>query len=104
MVVVGGAARNKFWMQNKADMVGGLLGVSLSVSEVEEATLLGAAMLAGIGAGLYRNEADAFDQVRKPDVTFEPDSAAAKVYARMYPLYQQLYPALQSVHHDLAQL
>jgi xylulokinase len=49
LVVVGGVARNKFWMQNKADMV----GLPLEVPEVEDATPLGAAMLAGIGVGIY---------------------------------------------------
>ncbi len=104
MIVVGGAARNRFWMQNKADMVGGLFGTNLEVSEVDEATLLGAAMLAGIGAGLYRDEADACQQVHKPTLTFEPDPDAAQVYARMFPIYRQLYPALRPVSHALSQL
>ena len=43
LVVVGGAVRNKFWMQNKADMV----GMTIEVPAVEDATPLGAAMLAG---------------------------------------------------------
>jgi xylulokinase len=104
LIVVGGAARNKFWMQNKADMMGGLFGTAIEVSEVEEATLLGAAMLAGIGVGLYRSEADAFEHVHKAAVTFEPDAAAAQVYARLYPIYRQLYPALRPVSHALSQL
>jgi xylulokinase len=48
LVVVGGAARNKFWMQNKADVV----GQRIEVPEIEDATPLGAAMLAGIGVAL----------------------------------------------------
>jgi xylulokinase len=101
VVVVGGAARNRFWMQNKADMVGGLFGQTIEVSDIEEATSLGAAMLAGIGVGLYQNEEDAFAHVQKPSMVYEPDPAAARVYARLYPIYQQLYPALKSVSHGL---
>lgn len=104
LVVVGGAARNRFWMQNKADMVGGLFGRTIEVSDVEEATSLGAAMLAGMGVGLYQNETGAFEHVRKPSQVIEPDPAAASVYAKMYPIYQQLYPALQSASHELSAL
>jgi xylulokinase len=102
MIVVGGAARNKFWMQNKADMMGGLFGTAIEVSEVEEATLLGAAMLAGIGVGLYRDEADAFEHVCKPSQIYEPDPAAGRTYADLYPIFRQLYPALQPVNHQLS--
>jgi len=104
LVVVGGATRNRLWMQNKADMVGGLFGRTIEVSEVEEATPLGAAMLAGIGAGLYRDEEDACERVCKPTIVHEPDPSAAKVYARLYPIYQQLYPALKCVSRQLSAL
>jgi xylulokinase len=52
VVAAGGAIRNEFWMQNKADM----LGQPIVVPEVEDASPLGAAMLAGIGLGVYRDE------------------------------------------------
>jgi len=55
-IVVGGAVRNEFWMQNKADVA----GRPVEVASVEEASPLGAAMLAGIGVGLYRDAEDAF--------------------------------------------
>jgi xylulokinase len=102
LVVVGGATKNRFWMQNKADMVGGLFSLPLEVPAVEEATPLGAALLAGIGTGLYRDEQDAFEQVYRPSPVYEPDPAAARTYAGLFPIYQQLYPALKAVSHELA--
>ncbi|MEZ4768570.1 MAG: FGGY-family carbohydrate kinase [Caldilineales bacterium] len=102
LVVVGGATKNTFWMQNKADMVGGLFGCPIEAPEVEEATTLGAAMLAGIGVGLYRDEADAFEHVRKPSVVYDPNSTAARTYARLFPMYQQIYPALKPLSHALS--
>lgn len=97
LVVVGGAIRNKFWMQNKADMV----GRAIEAPEVEEATPLGAAMLAGIGVGVYRDEQDAFEQVRKPGQVYEPDLATTAKYADLFTIYKQLYPALAPVSHQL---
>ena len=54
-VAVGGATRNDFWMQNKADVV----GRPVEVPDVEKRRRLGAAILAGIGVGLYQDEEDA---------------------------------------------
>jgi xylulokinase len=97
LVVVGGAIRNKFWMQNKADMTGRVI----EVPEVEDASPLGAAMLAGIGVGLYENEQDAFEQVCRPGGIFEPDPRASARYAELFPIYKQLYAALAPVSHQI---
>ena len=97
LVVVGGATRNSFWMQNKSDIA----GLPIHVPELEEATSLGAAILAGIGIGLYRNEQDAFEQVNRPGKTYQPDSQLASKYAEWYKIYKQLYPVLKPVSHQL---
>jgi xylulokinase len=95
--VVGGATRNAFWMQNKADV----LGRPIEVPEIEEATPLGAAILAGIGVGLYRDEQDAFRRVYRPGRVYRPDPARAALYADGYRIYKQLYQALAPVSHQL---
>jgi xylulokinase len=97
LVAVGGATRNQFWMQNKADVV----GLPIEVPEVEEATPLGAAILAGIGVGLYADEQDAFERVYKPGITYQPDPKLAPNYAEWYQIYKQLYPILAPVSHQL---
>jgi xylulokinase len=97
LVAVGGATRNHFWMQNKADVT----GLPIETPEVEEATPLGAAILAGIGVGLYRDERDAFERVHKPGTTYQPDPQLAADYAEWYQVYKQLYPALAPVSHQL---
>jgi xylulokinase len=97
LVAVGGATRNSFWMQNKADVV----GLPIEVPDIEEATTLGAAILAGIGIGLYRNEQDAFERVYKPGKTYQPDPQLAPKYAEWYQIYKQLYPILKPVNHQL---
>jgi xylulokinase len=97
VVAVGGAVRNEFWMQNKADVV----NRPIEVPEVEEATPLGAAILAGIGVGLYKDERDAFQQVYRPGKTYEPNAGLAAKYASWFPIYKQLYPNLKSISHQL---
>jgi len=97
IVAVGGAVRNKFWMQNKADVT----GRPIDVPDVEEATPLGAALLAGIGVGLYRDEQDAFEHVYKPGVTYTPDPARVAQYVKYFDIYRQLYPTLMPISHQL---
>jgi xylulokinase len=97
LVAVGGATRNTFWMQNKADV----LGIKIEVPDIEEATPLGAAILAGIGVGLYKDEADAYSRVYKPGTTYHPDEDLTAKYVEWYQIYKQLYPALATVSHQL---
>lgn len=49
LLLVGGGARNKIWTQMRAD----ILGLPVLVSKVSESTVLGAAMFALAGAGVY---------------------------------------------------
>jgi len=97
VIAVGGATRNRFWMQNKADVT----GRPIEVPAVEEASPLGAAILAGIGVGLYADVEDAFRRVYKPGKTYQPDRQLSKKYARWFKIYKQLYPALKQVSHQL---
>ena len=94
---VGGAIRNTFWMQNKADMV----GRPYSVPEVEEATVLGAAILAGIGAGAYRDEEDAFGRVCRSKIVYEPNLQLTAFYAERFEIYRELFHAVSPLHHRL---
>jgi xylulokinase len=97
LIATGGATHNPFWMQNKADVT----GLPIEVPEVQEATPLGAAILAGIGIGLYKNEQDAFERVYRPGKSYRPDPQVAPKYTQWYPIYKQLYPSLKPVNHRL---
>lgn len=97
LVAVGGATRNSFWMQNKADV----LGLPIEVPDIEEATSLGAAVLAGIGIGLYRDEQEAFEQVYRPGIIYYPNAELSPKYAEWYQIYKQLYSVLKPINHQL---
>ncbi|NPU98646.1 MAG: FGGY-family carbohydrate kinase [Candidatus Omnitrophica bacterium] len=78
--VTGGGQKNPFWMQMKADMSGRALDIVQNV----ESALLGAAILAGIGGGVYRDAFDALDAIPIPVETIEPDLAAHNRYQEHY--------------------
>ena len=71
MNVDGGASANGFMMQFQSD----ILGIPVVRPVVLETTALGAALLAGIGVGLYASKEEAASMV-KPDLTFLPQMDA----------------------------
>jgi xylulokinase len=95
--VVGGAARNPFWLQNKADV----MGWPIEVPAVQDTSPLGAAMLAGIGVGLYRDERDAAERVRVPTATWTPEEHAARRDASLFPLYRRLRESLRPLDAEM---
>ncbi|MFA6716373.1 MAG: FGGY-family carbohydrate kinase, partial [Victivallaceae bacterium] len=58
-VMVGGPARSPVW----PGIVEGITGIKLTVGS-QHAGAKGAAILAGIGTGIYKNEHNAFEQIR----------------------------------------
>ncbi|SDO38896.1 FGGY family of carbohydrate kinases, C-terminal domain [Paenibacillus sp. yr247] len=72
LVVVGGGAKNKHWLQIKADVS----GIELHHPDLPEATLLGAALTAGVGSGVYRSFEEAMCVIpvgRSQVYTHNPD-------------------------------
>ncbi len=92
IVVIGGPTKNRLWMQNKADVT----GIVVEVPDMEEAVPLGAAILAGIGTGVYRNEQDAFSHVYRPGTSHAPDPQAQARYRELYARHEDLYPTLKT--------
>ena len=67
----------------------------------EEATPLGAAILAGIGVGLYQDAQDAFGRVGRPGKTYRPDESLSPKYAEWFEIYRELYGALKPINQRL---
>ena len=68
-------------------------GKPVKVPVVKEATALGAAILAGVGVGLYDGVEDAVARTVKWDRQFQPDPSVMPVYDELYGNWQKLYPA-----------
>ena len=98
IISVGGATKNEFWMQNKADICNKMI----EVPEVYEATPLGAAMLAGIGLGIYKDEKDAIDSVYKAGKVYEPNSKLTALYDEYYnEIYKGIYGNLHKLNEKI---
>ena len=61
----------------------------------DTATTLGAAILAGVGCGLYKDYDEAVSLTVKETRRHEPDPANKKVYDETYRIYLELYKSLK---------
>jgi len=97
IIAAGGGAKSAVWRQIQADV----FGSPLAASAVEEPAARGAAILAGVGAGLYRDLEQAAEPTSPPGATTEPIAANVERYSQLYGLYRSLYPKLKDAYREL---
>lgn len=98
IIASGGATQHPLWLQLQADMFNRPLYRTTTV----EAAAVGAALLAGVGVGVYADVADAVAQaVRYADAVVTPNPEHATRYASLAGTYAALYPALAPTYHAL---
>lgn len=86
-VLCGGAAKGTLWPQILADT----LGVPVRIPVVKESTALGAALYAGVGAGLIDDAADAARRIVAFERTVMPNPTAVAAYQRLFLQWAELY-------------
>lgn len=89
----GGGARSPLWRQIQADVY----GQPVQTVAAEEGAAYGAALLAGVGAGLWPSVEQACDAVVHVAQRIAPDPRNTAVMQTAYANYRRLYPALREV-------
>lgn len=101
LMACGGGASSPLWRQMLADV----MNVKVKTLESKEGPALGAAILAGVAAGVFKDVGQGCDTcVRLGQKASEPDAAEAKRYDRIFELYSGLYPLMRPAFHRLARL
>ncbi len=95
----GGGARSPLWLQMLAD----IFGSEIATVNVTEGAAYGAALLAGVGAGVYHSVQEAGQRAIHVTGRVEP-GGAARTYAAYYPRYRALYPALAAEFRALGEV
>ena len=90
---MGGSANSRLWTQIKADMT----GKPIIVPSSDTATTLGAAMLAGVAVGIYKDYEEAVSLTVKETRRHEPDSEKKEIYDLVYSRYIELYDSLKGM-------
>jgi len=95
----GGGARNPFWCRMQA----AVYGATVVRLVREEGPAMGAAMLAGIGTGVFRSYGDAVRVCVADRDRFAVDPALRRTYEAGYRVYRSLYPALRPIFRASAE-
>ena len=90
--VSGGGARSRLWLR----IVASVLGLPLELTESEEGSALGAALLGGVAGGVFADVDDAVARCVRVTSTVEPDPAWHEAYRAAHERYRALYPALRA--------
>jgi xylulokinase len=91
----GGGARSPLWQQVQADVY----GMRVDLVAAEEGAAYGAALLAGIGAGVWRSMEAACEISVHVAKQVEPIAKNVELMNRRYEEYRKLYPALREIAH-----
>jgi len=88
---VGGGSKSDAWIQLTAD----IFGIPVVRPAVTEAGALGAAIIAGVGAGVWPSFDAAVDTMVTLDRTFEPRMDVHAAYEPQYEKYRQIWPLMK---------
>lgn len=100
MLVCGGGARSRLWRQILADVYHS----GVSTLQNEEGPAMGAAILAGVGAGIFESVEKACAYIMKTGSTLEYNKRNAAKYDQYYKIYQDLYVHLRGDFAALSQI
>ena len=87
IVFAGGASKGELWCQILADVT----GCKVKVPKVKEATALGAAMAAGVGAGIYDSIVSAAEALVEWDKEYLPNAENFSKYTAIKEQWQEVY-------------
>jgi xylulokinase len=91
--VSGGGARSRLWLE----IVASVLGLPLERPVVEEGSAYGAALLAGVAGGIFRDAREAVAACVRVREGVEPNPEWMPAYEEGYARFRALYPAVRGV-------
>lgn len=91
LCLAGTAARSRTWGQLQADV----LNMPMAILEPNAGAALGAALCAGVGAGVYRDFAQAAAETVRVEETLAPDRFYSSAYDEIYERFGRFYEALE---------
>ncbi|MEG2584453.1 MAG: xylulokinase [Oscillospiraceae bacterium] len=97
MVVCGGGGNSSLWRAMLADVYDCAVKTMIS----NEGAALGAAILAGVGAGVFVDVVDGCGKIIKAKTNQKPSKENVEEYKKYYALYKKLYPCLVSCFDEI---
>jgi xylulokinase len=97
MVITGGGSKSMPWNQARADIT----QKSIKVVTDSGGSVLGAALLSGVGAGFYQDTKVAANRIQQSGQKYLPRSELALIYQKFYRIYRALYENTKAESADI---
>lgn len=98
IIASGGGAKSPLWRQIQAD----IFGNEVMTANTQEQAGVGAAMLAGIGIGVFSSPEEACEQIIKYGRPTRPVPENCRHYDHLYAIFKGLYPKLKEDFANIA--
>jgi len=95
--ITGGGAKSPIWLQ----MIANIFNVEVKTIKIEEGPALGAAILAMVGHGTFRNVEEACDHIIETHEIYHPNEEQVLLYNEKYLKYTKLYPTVKNLYGDI---
>lgn len=96
----GGGSKSRLWKQMQAD----IFNMDIITLSAGEGPALGAALLAGVGTGVYSNVQEACEKAIRVEDKQRPDLNINNIYSEYYKIYRKLYDSLKQDYKELAKI
>jgi len=97
---IGGGAKSKVWIQIKSN----IYNIPVVTLKNFEGGAVGAAILAGVGVKLFKDEKEAVKRMIKKDNKIFPSNKEVALYKQYYDLYKKLHDEFQRFYVDLSKV
>jgi xylulokinase len=98
--ITGGGAKSELW----GKIICNVINRKLKVLNVEEGPAFGAALIAGVGAGVFADFVAAKNKSMKVIKEYTPDAAEALEYEKFYAVFRKLYKANKELFAELTEI
>ena len=93
--LTGGASKSKIWCQMVADIA----GLPVRIPEVADMACVGAAILAGVGCGIYKDAAEGHAKLATGETVLLPDPVRSEQYRKLFCEYKRCADALGTMYN-----
>ena len=94
LLLTGGASKSPVWGQLVAD----IFGLPVRIPEVADLGCVGAAILAGVGCGIYADAAEGYAKLGVKERVLQPNRETAAKYQNAYAEYKRIAASLQAIY------
>lgn len=96
---IGGGTKNELWMEIKSAAA----AKPIEIPQVQESTLLGAALLGGVGAGVYSDHYKAARVTYRPSRVFQPEPELVEKCREITATYQRILPLAREISSAISE-